>query len=162
MFSINRFINYFRKLITINSSSTISFIAIFSLNLFYLRYLREDLFIFFEIRSLKISLKLLISLSRVYIREFKEFKVRIYYDNSSKSFNSNKYCDDSSKSSNFDKYCDDSSKSSNSSNKNIELFSTTKEIYTSSSNKDIKLFFKLFEISLILLSPLILTSLLSS
>ena len=74
------------------------------------------------------------------------------------------YCDDSSKSSNFNNevYCDDFSKSSNSSNKNIELFSTTKEIYTNSSNKDNKLFFKLFEISLILLSSLMLTLLLSS
>ena len=141
MFFINRFINYFRKLITINFNSTISFIVIFSLNLFYLRYLRENLFIFFKIRSLKISLKLLISLSRVYIsiREFEESNVRVY-------------CDDSSKSSNFDNeaYCDDSSKSSNSSDKSIELFSITKEIYTNSFNKDVGLFFKLFEISLIL------------
>ena len=138
MFFINRFINYFRKLITINFNSTISFIVIFSLNLFYLRYLRENLFIFFKIRSLKISLKLLISLSRVYIsiREFEESNVRVY--------------------------CDDSSKSSNSSDKSIELFSITKEIYTNSFNKDVGLFFKLFEISLILLSSLILTLLLSS
>ena len=59
-------------------------------------------------------------------------------------------------------YCGDSSKSSNSSNRDIELFFTTKEIYTSSSNEDNKLFFKLFEISSILLSSLILTLLLSS
>ena len=59
-------------------------------------------------------------------------------------------------------YCDDSSKSSNSSDKSIKLFSTIEEIYTSSSNKDNKLFFKLFEISLILLSSLMLTLLLSS
>ena len=59
-------------------------------------------------------------------------------------------------------YCDDSSKSSNSSNKDIELFSTAKEIYMNSSNKDNRLFFRLFEISLILLSSLMLASLLSS
>ena len=151
MFSIDRFINYFRKLITINLSSTISFIAISSLDLFYLRYLREDLFIFFEIRSLKISLRLLISLSPVYIREFEESKVRIYCDDSSKSFNPDSEI-----------YCDDSSKSSNSSNKSVELFSTAEEIYTGSSNKGVELFFKLFEISSILLSPLMLTLLLSS
>ena len=151
MFFISRLINYFRKLITINSSSIIPFIAIFSLDLFYLRYLREDLFIFFVIRSLKISLRLLISLSRVYIREFEGFKVRVY-------------CDDSSKSSNPDGevYCGDSSKSSNSSNRGVELFSTAEEIYTGSSNEGVGLFFRLFEISLILLSPLMLTSLLSS
>ena len=74
------------------------------------------------------------------------------------------YCGDSSKSFNSDDevYYDDSSKSFNSSNKSVELFSTAKEIYTSSSNEDIKLFFKLFEISLILFSPLMLMSLLSS
>ena len=59
-------------------------------------------------------------------------------------------------------YCDDSSKSSNSSNKSVELFSTIKEIYINSFYKDIESFFKLFEISLILLFSLILTLLLSS
>ena len=72
------------------------------------------------------------------------------------------YCGDSSKSSNSNNevYYDDSSKSFNSSNKNIELFSIIKKIYTSSSNKDNELFFKLFEISLILFSLLMLTLLL--
>ena len=74
------------------------------------------------------------------------------------------YCDDSSNpsNSNNEAYYDDSSKSSNSSNKNIELLSTTKEIYINSSNEDIESFFKLFEISSILLSSLMLTLLLSS
>ena len=77
--------------------------------------------------------------------------MKIYYGDSSKPSNSNN-----------EVYYDDSSKSFNSSDKNIELSSTTKEIYISSFNKDIELFFKLFEISLILLSPLILALLLSS
>ena len=77
--------------------------------------------------------------------------MRVYCDDSSKSFNSNNGV-----------YCDDSSKSSNSSNRGIELSSTVKEMYTDFSNKDSELFFKLFEISLILFSPLMLTLLLSS
>ena len=77
--------------------------------------------------------------------------MRICYGDSSESSNPNSGA-----------YYGDSSKSSNSSNEDVELFSTAEEMYTGSSDKDVGLFFRLFEISLILLSPLMLALLLSS
>ena len=77
--------------------------------------------------------------------------MRICCDDPSKSFNSNN-----------EAYYDDSLKPSNSFNRSVELFSTTKEMYTGSSDEGVRLFFRSFEISLVLLSPLILALLLSS